>query len=768
MRINFSTFIIGLICIFNFGQLQAQKNEIRGFVYDKNTGEPIMFTNVYFLGTTIGSATDINGFYSISKIKPGSYTMVCSYLGYDTFKTTVTIGANSIIIKNIYLTPSAIRIGEVEITDKKIENQTQVKISKIKITPSQIVKLPSIGSTPDLAQFIQILPGVITSGDRGGQIYIRGGTPIQNKVLLDGMTIYNPFHSIGLFSVFDVDLIKNIDVYSGGFDAEYGDRISAVMDINTIDGNKTHISGKAGISPFVARFILGGPLKKFRENEGNSNFLLSYRNSYLNHSAPVFYPYADSNGMPYAFNDVYAKLSFNSPEGSSLKLFGFNFNDRVEYTGLTAYHWNTYGAGSQFLLIPTGSFTIIDGHFSYSYYRIEQTESDNKPRFSSIGGFESGMKFSYYFGKDLLRFGFDLSGFKTEMQYYNAADRKIYDQNNTTNISGFIKYKKIKGKFIILPSLRLQYYASLQETSFEPRIGIKYNFSEIFRFKFATGKYSQNFISSFSDRDVVNLFYGFLSAPDDIPDFFDGKKVSTRLQKATHTIAGFEFDAGEYSSFNMEAYFKNFDQLTNINRNKIFDNTPEYQDKPEYQRMDFIIENGKAYGIDLLYTFDKKPFYLWVVYGLSYVSRYDGILSYTPHWDRRHNIQIFGNLTLGDKNPFEISMRWNFGSGFPFTQTQGFYELLDFSGGINEDYTKTNGKLEILYAETNQGRLPDYHRLDLSVKKIWKLSKLSSLEASISIANVYNRKNIFYFNRITAKRVDQLPILPSAGLTWSF
>ncbi|HPD64700.1 MAG TPA: carboxypeptidase-like regulatory domain-containing protein [Bacteroidia bacterium] len=745
----------------------SQKNEIRGFVYDKNTGEPIIFTNVYLLGTTYGSATDINGFYSISKIKPGNYTLVCSYLGYDTLKTEISIGLNAVVSKNLYLTPSAIKLGEVEITDKKIESVTQVQISKIKITPSEILKLPTIGSTPDLAQFIQILPGVITSGDRGGQIYIRGGTPIQNKVLLDGMTIYNPFHSIGLYSVFDIDMIKNIDVYSGGFDAEYGDRISAIMDINTIDGNRTRISGKAGLSPFMARMILGGPIKKFRENEGNSNFLLTYRNSFLDKTAPYLYPYADSNGMPYSFNDLYGKITLNSADGSNLKIFGFNFNDKVNFKNLTVYDWNSFGAGTQFLLVPTGSFTIIDGHLSYSYYRINQTESDNKPRYSSIGGFEGGMKFSYYFGKDLLRFGFDLSGFQTELQYYNSAGRKIYDQNNTTNISGFIKYKKIYKNLIILPSFRLQYYASLQETSFEPRIGIKYNITETLRFKFAAGRYSQNFISSFSDRDVVNFFYGFLSAPDDIPNYFDGKKVTTRLQMATHTIAGTEIDLNESSSINIEGYYKNFDQLTNINRNKIFDNTPEYQHKPEYQRVDFIIENGEAYGIDFLYTYDKKPFYLWIVYGLSYVNRYDGIVTYTPHWDRRNNVQIFGNYILGDKNPFEISVRWNFGSGFPFTQTQGFYELLDFSGGINEDYTKTNGTLGILYAETNQGRLPSYHRLDISLKKTWKTEN-HSIEANVSVANVYNRHNIFYFDRITAKRVDQLPILPSAGLTWSF
>jgi len=761
-----STLLIFILSITNY--VFSQKNELRGFVYDKNTGEPIVFTNVYFEGTTIGSSTDINGFYSISRIKAGTYTLICSYMGYETYTTSITIDASSILNKNIYLEPSAIKMSEIEITDKKIESTTQVQISKIKITPSEMIKLPSIGSTPDLAQYIQILPGVVSTGDKGGQVYIRGGTPIQNKVLMDGMTIYNPFHSIGLFSVFDVDMIKTIDVYAGGYDAEYGDRISAVMDINTIDGNKTRLSGKISTSPFVSKAMLSGPLKKFKENEGSSTFLLNYRNSYLDKTGPLLYTYSDTNGLPYRFSDLYAKITLNSAEGSTLKLFGFNFSDNVEFKNLTKYNWNAFGFGSQFLMIPTGSFTIINGHFSYANYIINQQETDNRPRYSSIGGFESGMNFSYYFGKDLLRYGFELSGYTTELQYYNASGRKISDENNTTNISGFVKYKKIYKRFIFVPSFRIQYYASLQETSIEPRLGIKYNVSDVFRLKMATGKYSQNFISAFSDRDVVNLFYGFLSAPDEIPNYFDGKKTTTKLQKSNHYIFGAELDVTSFSNVNLEFYLKDFTQLTNINRNKIFDNTPEFFDKPEWQRSDFIIETGKAYGADLLYTLNKKPFYLWVVYGLSFVNRYDGLVTYTPHWDRRHNVQVFGNIVLGEKNPFEISIRWNYGSGFPFTQTQGFYELIDFTGGINQDYTKTNGTLGILYAETNQGRLPNYHRLDFSAKKTWKFDKLRMLEANISIANLYNRQNIFYFDRITAKRVDQLPILPSAGITWSF
>jgi hypothetical protein len=763
-RILWAIIILLLFTQITFGQ----NTEIRGFVFNKETGEPILFTNVYLKGTTYGSTTDNNGFYSISKVKPGKYSLYSTYIGFDTFTMEISIEKAQIINKNIYLSPSVLKLNETIISDKKVDDRNDVKMSKLKVTVSEISKLPTVGAQPDLAQYIQVLPGVITSGDQGGQIYIRGGTPIQNKIMIDGMTIYNPFHSIGLFSVFDVDIIKTMDVYAGGFDAEYGDRISAIMDIKTVDGNKKRLSGKATASPFAASLMLQGPITRFKENSGSSSFLISGKTSYLDKTSQTLYSYADTNGLPYSFADIYGKLSFISSEGSKISFFGFNFNDHVDYEDITTYDWKSYGMGTQFLLVPSQSNMIVEGYFSYSDYKIEQAELDNKPRYSYINGFQGGMNFSYYLGKDLLKYGIDLTGERTEFRYYNASNRKIEQIDNTTNIAGYIKYKKIIRQLVIIPSIRLQYYASLQETVFEPRLGVKYNISNKLRVKFAGGYYSQDLISAFSDRDVVNNFYGFLSAPDNIPKTFDGETVTTRLQKAQHLILGIEVDVTNTNTLNIEGYYKYFSQLTNINRNKIFDNTPEYSNKPEYQRSDYIIENGNAYGVDVHYVIDFKPFYFWLVYDLSFVDRYDGLYVYTPNWDRRHNVQLLANYVLGKKNPLEFSVRWNYGSSFPFTKTQGFYEYLDFQGGVNFDYKTANGEMGVIYSEVNDGRLPQYHRLDISIKKTYNFRRHQRLEIILSATNLYNRDNIFYFDRVNYVRVNQLPIMPSVGLTYAF
>ncbi|HML85210.1 MAG TPA: TonB-dependent receptor, partial [Bacteroidales bacterium] len=179
----------------------AQTATIRGFVYEKETGEPVMFTNVYLKGTTYGASTDVNGFYTITKVPSGSYTLLVTSLGYDSLAEKITLKKGDVISRQLYLVKAAYMLESFNVTAAKEEARTETRTSVTKITPKQLKQIPTIGGQADLAQYLQVLPGVIFTGDQGGQLYIRGGSPIQNKVLLDGMVVYNPFHSIGLFSV---------------------------------------------------------------------------------------------------------------------------------------------------------------------------------------------------------------------------------------------------------------------------------------------------------------------------------------------------------------------------------------------------------------------------------------------------------------------------------------------------------------------------------------------------------------------------------------
>lgn len=754
---------------------QDQEGVIRGFVYEKETGEPVIYTNVYLYKTSYGAATDVNGYFAISKIPAGTYTLMVTYLGFDTLKMEVNVRDNEIITKQLYLEKGTYTLEQVQVSAEWQEARTETQTSIIKITPKQIKQLPSIGGQPDLAQYLQVLPGVIFTGDQGGQLYIRGGSPIQNKVILDGMVIYNPFHSIGLFSVFDTDILRNADVYTGGFGAEYGGRVSSVMDITTRDGNKSRYSGKFGLSTFGANAMIEGPIKKQKDQGGSSSFILSFKNSYLEESSQIFYKYIDEDGLPFNYTDIYGKISLLGANGSKVNFYGFSFNDQVnQYKAIADYNWESFGGGTNFLVIPGKSPVLIEGHLAYSQYKITLEEEASPPRTSSINGFNLGFDFTYFVGKDEIKYGVEILGFTTDFVFSNAVGLEIQQKENTTELGAYIKYKKTAGKFLIEPSFRLQWYASLSTVSLEPRLAMKYNATDKFRLKLAAGLYSQNLISAHSDRDVVNLFNGFLSGPDNLPKYFNGEEVTHALQKAGHVILGFEMELGTNVVVNLEGYYKDYFQQTNINRNKLFeDNEINARLYPEVLRKDFIIEDGYAAGVDFTLKYDYKRFYLWAVYSLGYVSRryedVDGSMqTYNPHYDRRHNINLVGSYILGDKNDWELNARWNFGTGFPFTLTQGYYPLITFNQGIYTDYTSAYEDLGILYAEINTGRLPTYYRLDLSVKKTFALGRYTRLEANVGVTNVSDRQNIFYVNRITGEEIYQLPIMPSAGLMFYF
>lgn len=749
----------------------SQTATVKGFVYIEKTGEPAIFTNVVLEGTTFGTATDVNGYFSLSNIPLGEYTVLATSIGYDSAKSTINLTKqNQIINVKLFVNEAAIDLDAVEISAEKQEAQTSVKASVTKLTPKEIKKLPSIGGDPDLAQYLQVLPGVVFTGDQGGQLYIRGGSPIQNKVLLDGMIIYNPFHSIGLFSVFETDILKTADVYTGGFSAEYGGRISSIMDIKTKDGNKQRLSGKISASTFGAKALLEGPLSKQktldRKSSGSSSFILSYKNSYIDQTAPVFYDYADTAGLPFRFNDFYGKVSLNASNGSKVNFFGFNFNDAVNYPDVAGFEWNEFGGGTNFVLIPARSTTLIDGTIAFSRYEIEADENDAAAlitdRRSLIDGFNAGMNFTNFNGNNESKFGFEMLGFTTDFSFVNSVNQEIQQQENTTEIAGYFQYKLNFGKLILEPSIRLHYYASLSTFSPEPRFGFKYNVSDNIRIKGAGGLYSQNLLSASSDRDVVNLFYGFLSGPNDLQDTFEEDNGSTRdinnpLQRSTHAIFGAEFDITRHLNLNVEGFYKWFNQLTNINRNRVLETDNE-----------FIIETGNAYGVDFAFKYDRKQLSLWAVYSWSLVDRWDGIQTYNPIWDRRHNVNLVGSYGFGEDLVWTFDARWNLGSGFPVTQTAGFFESLTLQGDIGQNFQNENGELGILFGDLNAGRLPWYHRFDVSLKRKVVLSEYSILEVTASITNVYNRDNIFFVNRVTNERIDQLPILPSIGASLTF
>ncbi len=757
-------FLYSIVCSFLFlATVSAQKGTVRGNIFDKDTGEPVIYANVYLDGTTTGTNSDVNGFFTLTDVAVGEYILVASFIGFDTVRSEVIIKNNRIENKNLFMSENSVRLQSVNISARRERSRSEVQVSTVSISPREIKALPSAGGEPDIAQYLQILPGVVSTGDQGGQIYIRGGSPVQNKILLDGLTIYNPFHSIGFFSIFETDIIKNVDVLSGGFSAEHGGRVSAVVDIQTRDGNKKELGGSVSLSPFLAKVVLEGPLATFDEDSGNSaSFILTSKKSLINNTSPTLYEYAlddPEQGFPFDFRDTYGKVSINTSTGSNFNFFGFNFTDDYNNPALANISWTNNGGGLNFRLIPAKSNLVMGGTLGVSNYGISLIE-DNDPRTSDIREILGAFDFTFYGSSSEFNYGIEIRSVRTEFEFTNPFNIKIDNTQNTTELATYFKFKQnFSNKVIFQPSVRFHYYASQSNLSIEPRLGLKYNITDDLRFKAAAGVYTQNILSTSNERDVVNLFSGFLTGPESQVFGFDGKKLEDKLQKSSHLIAGFEYNFTDNFEINIEGYFKDFPQLIVLNRNKTSNTDPNY-----------AVETGDAYGIDFTAKYTLPRAYFYATYSHGYVNRFDGEQEYPTVFDRRHNSNLLATIDVNEAGTWQFSARWNLGSGFPFTQTQGFYNFINLLGGVDTDVVTANpDDVGIIYSEErNGGRLPFYHRLDLSVKKKLEISNLFGLEITAAVTNAYNRDNIFFFDRVEYERQDQLPIIPSISVKGIF
>ncbi|MGB0932934.1 MAG: TonB-dependent receptor [Lishizhenia sp.] len=778
--------LLALLPVFILASLSfSQDYTIRGFVYDSDNGEPVVFAKVLLQNIEteelVGTDSDLDGYFSFAKLGKGTFKVTVRTTDYEELNQTVTIDENTSQIVSLRfdaVKPDNIKDLEgVNVYADDINKKKNIEISTIKLDQKGLERLPSFGAENDIISAFAVTPGVVTTGDQGGQIYVRGGTPIQNKILLDGMTIYNPFHSIGFFSVFETELVKSADIYTGGFDSRYGGRVSSIMDITYRDGNTKKFSGKVSASPFMAKAVLEGPL--FKPKDPNSNagaaYMFSVKKSLLELTSPTLYPYTnDGEGLPFDFTDLYGKVTFKGDQGSKVSVFGFNNRDRVNYPNVADLNWKSTGGGLNFLLVPSSSPIFIKGHLNASTYDIFfQEDANSAPRTSQITGFDLGFDFTYFLKNNSeVNYGISLGGFDTNFETYNEVNRKIELDVFTPEIGAYVNYRIIKGRWVLQPGVRLQRYGS--ETQIEPRMGAKINATENFRLKFSGGRYSQNFTSAESDRDVVTLFYGFLSAPTNVQEELtkpngEVREITHGLQIAWHGIGGFELDITKELSLNVEGYYKFFPQLANINNNKIYEDSPEFSSKPDELKKEFLIEQGYAYGADFLLKYTKGRVFLWGVYSYGKTERWDGFKFYTPVFDRRHNVNLVATYAFGKKRDLEVSMRWNLGTGLPFTATTGYFQGEQFLNGITTDITTSNpNEVSLLYGEINTGRLPTYHRFDITVKKNWAFKNKTQLEGVFGITNVYDRDNIFYVNRVTNEKIPQLPILPSIGVSYKW
>ncbi|MEL6651595.1 MAG: carboxypeptidase-like regulatory domain-containing protein, partial [Bacteroidota bacterium] len=549
------------ILLGSFSSAVAQ-SQIRGTVVNED-GDPLAGAVVFIPAIKAGAYTNAEGIYSISKLPAGNYQVLAYYYGYDTTFMEIDLPLATTITQKFVLQERMVFTDEVTITGQQTGkiNKTEVETGITRIDPQEIDLLPSVGA-PDLAQFLQVLPGVVFTGDQGGQLYIRGGTPIQNMVLLDGSIVYSPFHSIGLFSVFDPDYVRSIDVYSAAPPGEFGGRISSVIDIKTRNGSLKETKGKLNLNPFSASAMLEGPLIKGKTAGAGMSYLVSARNNYIDRTGTTVYPYInEGEGLPYNFLDLFGKVTMTDGINFA-NLFAFRQTDNVNLEFPADIGWNSIGGGGNFQALPSGAGAIISGFFSYSQYNTSlRSQTETFPRRSSISGFAGGLEVGYIFNSvDEFKFGTQFLGFSTDYTFTNSFGFITEQVSSNSEAAMYANYKKVfqekrsGGKTyeraVIEPSVHLHYYNNQRTMRFEPRIRAKLNFTRV-SFSFAAGSYSQNLMAAVSDRDVVNLFQGFLSAPTQLQNQIQ----SSTLQTSWHLLGGVEVELIENLTSNVEVWY---------------------------------------------------------------------------------------------------------------------------------------------------------------------------------------------------------------------
>jgi hypothetical protein len=761
-----------LVMLFFPCRTHGQNNTIKGFINDADSRQPVPLANVVVTPPGSGTVSNEEGYYLVHKLPAGEVILKVTCVGYDSVTEQLTMKSNMTLIRNIYLRPVAYDLGEFNVSARK-ERVSQRKISEVKVIPAEIALTPSMGGMPDLIQHIQTLPGIVTRGDIGGQVYIRGGTPVQTKVLLDDAVIYNPVHSIGLFSVFDNDYIRNVDLYTGGFNAEYGSCLSSVIDISTRLPNTARWSGKADISTIAAKALIEGPLLTDSTLENLTiSAMLSVKASYFEQATDWFYPYVEQE-LPFYFRDIYGKVTAKLGKSFSMSLSGYSFRDEVSETNtFQTYDWDAKGFSLNLLTMPAEVPILIKTYIAGSGYQMNLSEPNQDNRYSKVSSIAVGMKFYRYLARQTAKYGIEFTDLRTNYMYFTS-DYTTYEQGeNSGELSGYLDYEGNFGWVIFEAGFRGAFYTSLMRFSPEPRLSVRFMVTENLALKVAAGMYAQNLIGAVSDKDIVNFFQGYLSAPVDMVSASGKDPNDFYLQKANHLVAGVEYDFRSKVRFNVEAYYKDYTQLISFNKNKLF-NEDDNPGAPSYMSGTFISETGFAEGIEITVKYTESRLNMEANYSLAMVKRRytdpDGeVVEYFPQYDRRHNVNFSGMFYFGKNRSWTISARWNYGSGFPFTPTAGYYEGITFDEYGKYNYLTQNGQMNILYGPYNSKRLPAYHRLDMALKKSFTFRNRNTIEAEISVINVYNQENIFYINRETNEEAYQLPILPGLRISYAF
>jgi len=722
---------------------QAQTATVRGFVTDASNGEALQGVNVV-LETPFGAATDSDGLYVVTGLTPGRYVLRASFIGFRTYVDTLQLAPRDVRTLNIALEPSEEELGEVVVEAEQEGRAANLTAGLQTIRPYDIEQVPGPDLSGDLATYLTTLPGVVVIGDQGGQFYIRGGEPSQNIVLLDGMLVYQPFHVLSFFSAFPSDILNSVDLYAGGYGARFGGRISSVIDVTTRNGNNRQVAGAVSISPFLVGVRLEGPI----DEAGKVSVLTSFRQSVVEEGAARLV----DRPVPFRFNDLFVKVHGILSRNSRLSLTTLQTYDRGrvgEDTGSgppDEVRWRNEAYGARYLFLPGTLPILAEFLVSLSRFQNELGPSDAPIRKSTTARINSQANITHYTSIGEIRWGLFVRTLELRSEL-GGLYQDLRVQNEFVTEAGLYVEPEFKlgAQMVLTPGLRIHNFPSKRQTYLEPRFRAVWEKGR-HQVSGAVGLYHQEIVGINDRRDATSAFTVWAVVPiGEVPQAF-------------HMILGYRNRLAEGIEVAVEGYHKRLFNLF------IAEWTAFPRLTTRLQQAD-----GRVYGLDLRLEVRRSNFYGYVNYGLSsveYNARQASLglwygaetLRFRPAHDRRHQLNVLASTRLFN---FDLSARWQFGSGLPFNRALGFDGFLLMDGSV--DVFEDRGDRRVIYERPYNGVLPTYHRLDLSVGRSFRLGR-GTATVQGSLINAYDRANIFYLDVFTLQRADQLPLIPSFGL----
>jgi len=729
--------------------LHLSRFTLSGFLRDKTSGEVLIGANIYIRGTATGAMTNGYGFYSLT-LPGGTYPVVFSYMGYKEINRDVGIKENTRM--SVEMEEDKLEIREVEIVADDHEAETRNhQMSDLRFSQKTLAQLPGFGGDLDVIRALQAVPGIQTFGDGSSFYFVRGGNSDQNLMLIDEVPVYNPSHLFGFFSAFAPDAINEVEVYKGDFPAKFGGRLSSVIDIKAREGNMKHFGFSGNIGPFASNISVEGPIVKDR-----GSFCISGRLSTLNWMNSIS---ALNKTFDFQFFDVNAKLNYRLNDNNRF-FFTFytgedDFNRQLTTeTNYFGMNWNNLAGTLRWNhLFSSRIFSNTTLNYSRYNYALTLPDEQNGYWNSSISNVTFKTDFTWYLNpRNTIRTGLEATlhqsnpGNVSQTATSAAKDAPVVAQYHAMEYVFYISNEQVVSKKIsVRYGIRLPVWQDIGPTkvsyfdanhhlidvigygnnvvystafSPEPRLSIRYQAGQRTGLKASYSRSTQFLqLLSNSTSPFTSLEVWAPCGPNISPQTSD--QVAVGL---------FRDLAGAKYTVSAETYYKWFrDHLDYADHANMLFN-PQIEGELRF---------GKAWSYGLEVMFRKKTGNLtgWIGYTWSRAFvQTPGVnegMTYRANYDRPNDICI--NLCYDTKKHWIFTANWIYLTGRAITTPVGFYYL--------------NGYSVPLYGEKNNDRLPDYHRLDLSVTyTISKPGNRFHHSLALTIYNAYGRLNPFAVN----------------------